>query len=298
MRRLRYGIRRIHRPPLWAVPWIVVPCFILLGYCLATRRADALAHAADLLSTYALVTTVVAAVRVAGLLRRRLRRSLLHAFLRGIPLVRLLMDDVVFRTRITLILSMGLNLLYAAAKLAMGIAYRSVWFTTLGLYYLALAFLRHMILRSDRVSPIGVSRTADLRRSRLCGIILLLMNQLLLGVVVQAVYSDGVFDYPGPLIYGMAFYAFFAVANAVVKLHRFRRANSPLLAAAKAVSLTAAMVSMLSLEIAMTVRFGTDAPEFRRRMTASLGGVICAVELIMAVAIIVGATRALRRAEA
>jgi uncharacterized membrane protein YfcA len=96
--------------------------------------------------------------------------------------------------------------------------------------------------------------------------------------------------YPGLLIYAMAVYAFYAVITAVINVIRFRRQGSPIHSAAKVISLTAALVSMLSLETAMLAEFGADQPEFRKIMTSISGGVVCTFVLAMAVYMIVRST--------
>ena len=67
------------------------------------------------------------------------------------------------------------------------------------------------------------------------------------------------------------------------------------MAAAKVISLTAALVSMLSLETAMLARFGGDELEFRRIMLGASGGVVCAIVLTMAIYMIVRSTRHLKK---
>jgi hypothetical protein len=56
----------------------------------------------------------------------------------------------------------------------------------------------------------------------------------------------------------MAAYFFYAVIIAATNVVKFRRHGSPILSAAKAINLVAAMVSILSLETAMLAQFGSD----------------------------------------
>ena len=68
-----------------------------------------------------------------------------------------------------------------------------------------------------------------------------------------------------------------------------------MISAAKVIGLTAALVSMLSLETAMLARFGSDETEFRRIMLGISGGVVCAVVLAMAIYMIARATKQLHK---
>jgi uncharacterized protein with PQ loop repeat len=128
-----------------------------------------------------------------------------------------------------------------------------------------------------------------------CGCVLLVMNQALAAIVIYIVHQNQGFSYPGVLIYGMALYAFYAIITAIINVVKFRKLGSPVLSAAKCVTLTAALVSMLSLETAMLSEFGGDDYAFRKTMTGISGGVVCTFVLAMAIYMIVRATKYLNQ---
>ena len=130
----------------------------------------------------------------------------------------------------------------------------------------------------------------------MCGILLLLMNQALAGIVVFMVSQNKSYDYPGYLIYAMAAYSFYCMIVASVNVIKFRRHGSPVLSAAKVISLVSAMVSILSLETAMVTRFGDqDDFSFRQIMTGATGGGVCTLVLGIAVYMIVKASLQLKK---
>lgn len=201
------------------------------------------------------------------------------------------LEDIHFRNRVSLHVGVTVNLGYIILKLTAGIYYRSVWLLSLSFYYILLALTRIFLLRSD----IRDDARAQLRRYRACGFVLLLMNQALTGIVVFMVRQNKGFDYPGVLIYAMAFYSFYAVITATVNVVKTHKHQSPVLSAAKAVNLVAALVSILSLTTAMLARFGeNDAPEFRRTMTVAVGGGVCTAVIAMAVCMIWRANKIMR----
>ena len=120
------------------------------------------------------------------------------------------------------------------------------------------------------------------------------MNQALTGIVIFMVHHDRGFTYAGLSVYAMAAYTFYITIAAAVQLVRYRRRGSPILSAMKVINLTAALVSMLSLETAIIAQFGGNQQEFRRIMTSLTGGAVCVAVLSMAVCMIVRANRALR----
>ena len=83
----------------------------------------------------------------------------------------------------------------------------------------------------------------------------------------------------------------------VMNVVKYRKYRSPVMSAAKVVSLAAALVSMLSLETAMLTQFGsTDSEQSRRIMTACTGAGVCTMILAMAVYMIYHGTRELKYA--
>ena len=139
-----------------------------------------------------------------------------------------------------------------------------------------------------------MERTAEWRHYRLCGAMLIPMNFALAGVVILVLHQEGGFHYGSMLIYVMALYAFYVTISGVISLVRTRKYKSPVLSAARVVSLAAALVSMLSLEVAMLAQFG-GGEFFRRAMIASTGGAVCLILVGMASAMIVRATKELKQ---
>lgn len=268
---LKITFRKIFFLPPVPTLLISIPAYVLVIYVLAGENVEpVIAYAAYLLSAYALIITVTGITGVVRFVRREIDKHPLVRKILGIPLVSKYLKEAMFRTEASLYQGFFINLLYAGIKLFSGILYRSVWFVTLAVYYVLLALMRASLLHYVRKG--GKDKISEWRRYRLCGIILLIMNAALTGIVVLVIYENSGFEYPGMLIYVMAVYAFYATITAVRNVAKFRRYGSPVMSAAKVISLTAALVSMLSLETAMLTQFGAaDDPMFRRIMTASTG---------------------------
>ena len=214
--------------------------------------------------------------------------------IRSSPMGSRLLGDVAFRSELLLHGGLAVNLLYAALNLYSGVRYQSAWFVALAFYYTLLSVMRGFLAGRLHRAPAGQDLPAELRSYRICGIVLLVMNQALAGIVFYIVKQNRGFTYSGTLIYAMAAYTFYITISAAVNVARFRKHGSPLLSAAKAISLTAALVSMLSLETAMLAQFGAETPRFRLVMTAASGGAVCVFVLGMAVYMIVRSTRRLK----
>lgn len=296
MERIKDTLRRVFIRPWWQTLLIAPACFILLIWVLGHDTSPVVDHIAYQLSVYGLVISVTALMKMAPAARAWLDRNKYYNSTLGY----LLRKDAAFRAWMTLCLSMGWNLFYAMAKLLAGVMFHSAWLGLMGIYYLMLALLRLILVRPVGSRPAGEivagENPSEWRRYRLCGAALLMMNQVLMLVVIQLLRHNGGFNYPGNLIYLMAAYAFWAVASATVKLVRYHRRDDPLMSAAKAISFTAAMVSMLSLETALIARFGggEGGRAFHYTMTSALGGVVCMTELYIALYMIRRGTRVIR----
>lgn len=276
---------------------IAIPSYSLVIYALTAERVKpAVASIAYALSAYALIITVT---RVADMIYWIRTGIETHPFVRKmltVPLLYRYMKEEVFRAEAALYAGFFINLLYAGIKLLSGAYYKSVWFLTLAVYYILLAVMRFSLLHHMRKrEKTGNSKAAPWRRYRLCGVILLFMNWALIGIIVLVIHQNSGFEYPGMLIYVMALYTFYATIMAVRNMIKFRKYGSPVLSAAKVINLTAALVSVLSLETAMLTQFGSaDDAASRQIMMAATGFGVSAIVLGMAVYMIVHATKIIK----
>ena len=90
-------------------------------------------------------------------------------------------------------------------------------------------------------------------------------------------------------------YTFYAVISAVFNIIKYRKYNSPVLSAAKAISFTTALVSVLSLQTAMLTLFGEEGDMMRQKYNGITGACICVIILIISVYMFVNANRELNK---
>ncbi len=281
-------------PPL---PTVLVSLFgygFVLAVAVFDMQNPILQYASYIASAYALVVTVTGFGYLPAAKEAVKRWVAAHPLMkkfRSTAVGEKYMTDVRFRAGISLYQGFFINLLYIVLKLVSGIYYRSMWFVALAVYYLLLAGMRFLLVRRLHTQD----ASEELRRYRLCGVMLLFMNQALAGIVIFMVHQNRGFAYPGLLIYAMAAYAFYAVAIAIVQIVKTRKHQSPVLSAAKAINFVAALVSILSLTTAMLSQFGGEGnAEFNRTMTGAVGGGVCTIVIGMAVYMIRRANKNLK----
>ncbi len=205
-------------------------------------------------------------------------------------------SDRVLRTKISLYASLALNSAYALLQLGLGIYHSSVWFYSFAVYYMLLVIMRYFVLRDVRQMSGEADAESEYRRYRFCGIMLVPMNASLAGIVLYITrFGYGITHHYITTI-ALAAYTFTSMTLAIVGAVRYRKLKSPVLSAAKAISLTSAAVSMLTLETAMLSAFGEEGDEvFRAVITAASGTAVCTLVLVMGVYMIFNATRELKR---
>lgn len=131
----------------------------------------------------------------------------------------------------------------------------------------------------------------ELIKYRACGWVFLVMNLALSLIVFFMVYWNRTFYHQEITTITMAAYTFVTLTTAIVNIIKYRKYNSPVFSASKAISLAAALVSMLTLESTMLTTFGGDTTDMTRKMMLGIsGGVISTFILSMALYMIVQST--------
>lgn len=215
---------------------------------------------------------------------KRLRRAL--GLLLGSALAVQYKQDRIFRASVNLQLVMVLNYLYAAYNLLTALQSGSMWLLSLGVYTLMLAIVRTDLTlshhRGRKLPPDALPRHES-RCYRRVAWSLLALNVPIGGLTLLMVSGQSVSALPGHLIYLSALYTFVMMFLAISNLIRFRKLGSPILSAAKVLSLVAALLSLLTLQSALIDRFGTAQGSFRLLMTRLTGSAVYAAVLIIAV---------------
>lgn len=205
-------------------------------------------------------------------------------------------EDVHLRVNVSLYGTLIWNTAYAVFQLGLGFWHASFWFYSLAAYYLSLAVMRFFLLRHTRRHTPGENMREELRRYRICGIVFLIMNVALSLMIFFMVYWNRTFTHHEITTIAMAAYTFTSLTLAIVNMVHYRKYNSPVYSASKAISLASACVSMLTLESTMLTTFGDGTMDLmtRRIMLGATGGVISVYIITMAIYMIVRSSTALK----
>lgn len=206
---------------------------------------------------------------------------------------RLWLNDHRLRINISLYGSLTWNVTYAAFQLWLGFYHHSFWFYSLAIYYVSLAVMRFILAGYTTRHEAGYSMSSELARYRNCGWVLLIMNLALAVIIFFMVYFNRSFNHHEITTIAIATYTFITFSAAIVNIFKYRRYNSPVYSASKAVSLASASVSLLTVESTMLNTFDNgEMSAFGKKMMLGISGiVVVAFVALMAVYMIIKGTK-------
>ena len=192
----------------------------------------------------------------------------------------------------TLYLSLLINVAYVIFQLCLGFYHGSFWFYSMAIYYFLLAIMRvYLVSYTTKYKP-GERMDLEIKRYNICGWLTLIMNLAVTIIIFFIIYWNRTFYHHQITTIAIAAFTFYSLTNAIVQVVKYRKYNSPVFSATKALSLIASSVSMITLTTTMLTTFGTDeVMEFKPIMQLAIGVVVAIFIIIVAIFMIVGASK-------
>ena len=206
-------------------------------------------------------------------------------------------NDTRLRVNVSLYGSFVWNAMYGVFQLWLGIYHRTFWFSSLGAYYICLGAMRFFLLRHTKKYAPGERMRTELIKYRACGWVFLVMNLALALIVFFMIYWNRTFRHHMITTIAMAAYTFTSFSMAIVNVVKYKKYNSPVFSASKAISFAAACVSMLTLTSTMLTTFsdGTMDVLTQKMMLGSVGIAVSGVVVTMAIYMIAQSTKKLKK---
>lgn len=206
------------------------------------------------------------------------------------PLGERFLADYTFRTILTTLPAFLINVAYTVYNGVIGIMNQSVWFITMAVYYSLLGIMRYRAVSTGR----KISRLDDreqIRKKELSviktdGILLLVLNLALSGVVLLAIAQDTAKRYSEIMVISIAAYTFYKITMAVVNMVKVRKRKSPILITIRNIGAADALVSMLTLQAAMFASFQDKNSLNTNQMNAITGLSVCILISILGISMI------------
>lgn len=284
-------VKRIIKGVLYPNKWIGF-LFFNLGFCLLIYvfschlEETPIAYVSYVLSFYALIIFCIWFYKMC---------RFGNDFIKASKPYRMYQENFWLATKVSLYSSLSLNLIYGLFELITGVYYKSWWFITLAIYYLLLCVMKTLLVRN--INKQLSNDKKEFKKLKVTGIILLFLNLILVGMIILIIQKKQQIIYNGFVIYAVAFYDFYLIISAIANVIKYRKNHSPILIASKCINLTVAMISMISLEVAMVSTFGNEKSGFKLIMTGSMGFGICIINSIMSIYMIIKANEKLKEME-
>lgn len=205
-------------------------------------------------------------------------------------------EDTRLRINVSLYGSLAWNTLYGLFQLWLGIYHSTFWYGSLGAYYICLGVMRVFLFLHTRKYAPGERMRTELKKYRACGWIFLVMNLALTLIVFFMLYWNRTFNHHMITAIAMAAYTFTSFTVAIVNVIRYKKYNSPVFSATKAISFASACVSMLTLTSTLLTTFndGSMGALEQKLLLGATGVAVSSVVVAMAIRMIVQSTKKLR----
>ena len=209
---------------------------------------------------------------------------------------RIWREDTRLRVNVSLYGSLAWNGLYGIFQLCLGFYHRTFWFSSLSAYYICLAVMRFFLVRHSRKHEPGEKMLEELRKYRACGIVFLVMNLALALMIFFMLYWNRTFNHHMITAIAMAAYTFTAFTTAIINMVKYKKYNSPIFSATKAISFAAACVSMLTLTSTLLTTFsdGTMDAFSQKILLGCVGAAVSVTVVVMAIYMIVQGTKKIK----
>lgn len=283
LEQLKKTMPRMLHPCLALTILLCACCTAALIYIFISEQQETIAaYFVYMLSVYILIVIAINAPKMTNKIKKFIYQNRLG---------NRYMTELSYRAKVSLYISFLFNLSYAVFKLLAGIHYASFWFGIDAVYYIILSAARFLLLRHLRQDKRDLAK--EFKKYRFCGVLLVVLNAALIGVVYQIIHNNMRYEYPGILIYVVAAYTFYCITVSIINVVKYRKLNSPVLSAQKAISLAKSLVAMFALQTAMFASFNEDIA-LERIMNLVSGSCVCFAIFFLAVWMVIRANRELK----
>ena len=229
----------------------------------------------ELISLYTIVLTVY---WIFVFIRSRQFRDELEVF------------ETIQKKALGLALSMELNLCFSVYYIYVSFTSRSGWFACVAFFYVALTIARFILLREFCFEI--QSLVSQYKRYIAAGYLMLIMMVCLFIMTMMEINSNYVVEYPGISFHVNLIFSTYMIISAVRGYHKYKKYRSPLLSGNQMISISAALLGILSLQTAILPKI-SHYPDDIHKVTVLVGIVIFVIMITMSLYMIIHGGRTL-----
>lgn len=163
-------------------------------------------------------------------------------------------------------LTLSINGIYAVSNCVLGFLTPSLWFVTVGAYYILLAVMRFSVLKITKST-----KDRDIRAfsRKVTGILFVVMAAFLLGMVILSAVKERGSQFHEIVMITIALYTFVKITFAIMGMAK-RKTDTPL----RYIAFADALVSVCSLQRSMLVSFPGMQPQDIQLMNILTGSAV------------------------
>ena len=205
------------------------------------------------------------------------------------------LEDYTFRTILTTLPTFLINVVYTVYNGVIGVMNQSAWFITMAVYYSLLGIMRYFAVNTERktsrMENPKLIRKRELSVIRTDGILLLLLNLALSGVVLLTIAKGTAKTHSEIVVISIAAYTFYKITMAVINMVKVRKMQSPILITIRNIGVADALVSMLTLQTTMLASFQDTSSIDANRMNGITGLAVCILIALLGASMIYYASK-------
>lgn len=206
------------------------------------------------------------------------------------PLGEKFFDDYTFRIILSTMPTFIINVAYTVYNGVLGVMHQSEWFITMAVYYSLLGIMRYHAVHTgrkiSRMEDQSLVKKKELSVIKTEGILLLLLNLALSGVVLLTIVQDTAKRYSEIMVITIAAYTFYKIITSVINMIKVRKLQSPILITIRNISVADALVSVLTLQMTMLASFQGRSTMNINQMNAMTGMAACILISLLGISMI------------
>lgn len=206
------------------------------------------------------------------------------------PLGEKFFDDYTFRIILSTMPTFIINVTYTVYNGVLGVIHQSEWFITMAVYYSLLGIMRYHAVHTgrkiSRMENQSLVKKKELSVIKTEGILLLLLNLALSGVVLLTIVQDTAKRYSEIMVITIAAYTFYKIITSVINMINVRKLQSPILITIRNISVADALVSVLTLQMTMLASFQGRSTMNINQMNAMTGMAACILISLLGISMI------------
>ena len=155
------------------------------------------------------------------------------------------------------VLRFFLNLIFAIYNCIIGITANSIWFLTVGAYYIILSVMRISVITFS-----SKDRKNEYFIMKFVGVMIFILSLILCLIVYMTVGQEGATKHHEIVMITIALYAFTKITLAIIGFVKSRKSKRPYKKTLRSITVTDSVVSIYSLQRSMLVSFpGMNLPD-------------------------------------